>query len=217
MTLPEIYERIAALPTGGYITVDSRLNKGYVYSLIHSARAFIVGERWKQFGKIPPIYYQPFTPEYNGYSQDSGMCYTKFYNVPDIIALDGRSSGLGFVGGEGTICQFREISSRSAWASFKAHRTASHTDKAYVLFSQSGECEVWSKQPIENMTFNAIFSDPTQVNTFNVDFDSYPMDVSDIPKMETYLLQGSMGLVYKTPIDRVNDQRDTTVAPLPKI
>lgn len=217
MTLPQLYERIASLPSGGYLTVDTRLDKGFMYSLIHSARAFIVAERWKQYGKIPPVYYQPFTPQYNELSQDGTMCYTTFYNIPDIIALDGRATGLGYVGSDGCQCLFREVSSRAAWASMKEHRSFKRNTKPYVLFAGSGMCEVWFKDSIENITFNAIFSDPTQVDTYNVDFDPYPMDVSDIPKMETYLLQGSMGLVYKTPIDRVNDQRDTTVQPLPRL
>lgn len=216
MTLPEIYERVASLPSGGYITVDTRFNKQYMYSMIHSARAFIIGERWKQFGKIPPIYYQPFTPQFEVLSQDADSCYTKFYNVPDIIALDGRATGLGFVGGDGTLCQFREVSSRSAFASMQNHRTMKKGRKAYVLMLGGGEMEVYFRDSIENITLNAIFSDPTQVDTYNVDFDAYPMDISDIPKMETYLMQGSMGLVYKTPIDRVNDQRDTTIAPQPR-
>lgn len=218
MTLPEIYERLASLPSGGYITVDTRFNKQYMYSMIHSARAFIIGERWKQFGKIPPVYYQSYKPTYEVLSQDADSCYAKFYNVPDIIALDGRATGLGFVGGNGTLCQFREVSSRSAFASMQSHTTMKKgRGKIYVLVLGGGEIEVYSDLGVEDIMLNAIFADPTKVDTYNVDYDDYPMDVSDIPKMETYLMQGSMGLVYKTPIDRVNDQRDTTIQPLPRL
>lgn len=215
MTLPELYERIGSLPTGGYLTVDSRFDEGYIYSLIHSARAFIVSQRWKNDGKIPPIYYQPFNPKYSAMSQDSEVCYTKYYNVPDIIALDGRASGLGFVGGDGTMCQFREIRSRAVFNSMMKSRVIKNSKTPYVLILGNGEVEVYSssKSKLQNISMEAIFSDPTKVDTYNVDYDSYPMDVSDIPKMESYLMQGSMSLVYRTPIDRVNDQRDTTVPP----
>lgn len=213
MTLPELYERVASLPSGGYITVDTRLNKKYMYSLIHSGRAFIVGERWKIQGKVPPIYYQPFKPTFSSVSQVSGACYTKFYNVPDIIALDSRASGLGFIGGDGTMCQFREVSSRGAFVSMMNNRVIKNSKIPYVLMQGGGEIEIYHKTKVHDLHMEAIFSDPTEVDTYNIDKDSYPMDVGDIPRLEAYLMSGTMSLVYRTPIDRINDQRDTTVPP----
>lgn len=217
MTLPALYERIAGLPSAGYLSEDTRLDKGRIYSLIHSARAFIVTERWKQFGKIPPVYYQPFKPEYVILSQDSTGCFSRFYNIPTVIALDGRATGIGYIGSDGTHCMFREVLSRAAFAAMQQSRVMKAGRKAYCLTPHDGEMEVYFKDSIENFKMEAIFADPTTVNTYNVDYDNYPMDMSDIPKMETYLLQGAMGLMYRTPMDRVNDGRDTTVQPLPRV
>jgi hypothetical protein len=214
MTLPELYERVSSLPSAGYLTVDTRFNQGYMYSLIHSARAAVLMERWQKFGKIPPIYYQPFEPEYSVLAQEVGACYVKFYDVPDIIALDGRATGLGFVGANDELCQFREVSNRSAFASMMNNRIMKKGRKPYVLMLGNGEMEIYYKDNIENLRLEAVFSDPTTVPSYNVNTDSYPMDVADMARMEQFLMNGgSLSLSYRTPMDRINDQRDTTVNP----
>lgn len=213
MTFPQLIERVSSCPTGGYITVDSRLDSGYMANLINSARAFIVAERWKAHGMIPPAYYQRFEPDFSKAAQDEDGCYTMFYDIPQIIALDGRASGIGYVGAINDIkCQFREVSTLGELASFQNDRIMKSGRKAYILNGQ-GTLRVDYKSKIKQFLMDIIAADPREVPSYNVDFDDYPMDISDIPKMETYLLQGSFGLVYKTPIDRINDGRDTTVAP----
>ncbi len=213
MTLAQVYERIASLPNGGYITVDTRLDKGYMYSLIHSARAFIVNERWKANGFIPPVYYQSYKPQYIILSQDADSCYSRFYNVPQIIALDGRGTGMGYVGANGTLCQFREVNNRAQMASMMSNRIIRKMRKPMVLLLGGGEIEVYSNDSIENMRIEAVFADPTTVNTYNIDYDDYPVDMGDIAKIEQLLMGGQFTMITRTPIDRINEQRDTTVPP----
>ncbi len=217
MTLPELYERIGSLPSGGYLTVDTRFDKGYIYTLIHTARAVIVSERWKMNGMVPPVYYQPYKPEYVILSQTEDGCYSKFYNVPDIINLDGRATGLGYVGSTGTLCQFREVNNSAVLASMMNNRIIRKMRKPIVLMLGGGEMEVYSTDSIENLRMEAIFADPTKVPTYNVDFDQYPIDASDISKIELYILQGSMNMTTRTPMDRINEQRDTTIQPQPRM
>ena len=217
MTLPELYERIASLPSGGYLTVDTRFNRGYMNSLIHTARAMIISQRFKEDGAVPPVYYQPYKPEYVILSQDAEGCYSKFYNVPEIIALDGRSTGLGFVGGNGSLCMFREVNNRAAFASMMNNRLFKKLRKPVALMLGGGEMEIYSRDSIENIKMEAIFADPTKVDTYNVDFDNYPIDASDISKIENFLLAGPIQVIARGPIDRVNEQRDTTVQPQPRM
>ena len=214
-TRAKLRERISALPTGGYITVDSRLDPGHMDYLINSARAFIVCERWKQYGEIPPVYYQPLELTYDRAAQDDDACYTIFNNVPSIISLDGRASGIGFVGNINCMKrQFREVTTLGQMASYQSDRIMKAGRKAYVLY-RNGTIMVWYKDKIKEFTMDIIAANPSEVPSFNVEHDLYPIDTSDIPKMETYLMQGSMGLIYRTLIDRVNDQRDVTVPPQP--
>jgi hypothetical protein len=215
MTLPEIYERIGSLPTGGYLTSDSRLDTGYIYSLVHSARAFVCCERFKMYGKVPPIYYQNHRPDYRKAAQDNDCCVT-FYDFPVPIAMDGRMTGMGFNGNiNGTPISFREISSLQAFSAMQTDRIMKAGRKAYVLFGPD-YIQVWSgSQKIKEIDFQAVWSDPTKISSYNIDFDNYPIDISDIAKVEQYLMQGTMGMIYKTPIDRINDGRDITVPPAP--
>lgn len=217
MTLPELYERIGALPSGGYLTVDTRFDKGYIYTLIHTARAFIVSERFKQTGFVPAVYYQPYKPEYVILSQNEEGCYSRFMNVPDMINLDGRATGLGYAGADGTLCQFREVNNRAQLASMMSNRIIRKMRKPIVLVLGGGELEVYSNDSIENMKMEAIFADPTKVPSYNIDFDQYPIEASDISKMELYILQGSMNMITRTPMDRINEQRDTTIPPQPRM
>lgn len=217
MTISEIYERIGSLPSSGYLTSDTRLDQGYIYSLIHSARAFVVNQRWAMNGFIPPAYYQTFKPEYVILSQDSDACYSKFLNVPQMIALDGRATGLGYVGADGSLCQFREVNNRAQLTSMMNNRIIRKMRKPIVLVLGGGELEVYSNDSIENMKIEAVFSDPTTVSTFNINLDDYPIDLGDISKIEQFLMQGPINMISRGVMDRVNEQRDTTVPPQPRI
>ncbi len=210
MTLPEIYERIGSLPSGGYLTIDSRFDKGYIYSLIHSARSIIVMERFKANMSIPPVYYQPYTPTFEKVAQDSDKCCTIFYGVPTIIGGDGRTSGLGYVGTiNGKPKIFKEVGSRAELAAMFTDRTMRNLTRPYVLIG--GESiEVYSNETIKNFSIEAIFKDPTQLPTYDIPTSEYPMDIADIAKMETYLMQGAMGASIKTIADRIANSRDDT-------
>lgn len=213
MTLPELREHLGSLPSAGYMTSDSRFDPGFLDSSIHNARAFVVTERWKQDRKVPPVYYQTYEPVYDKAAQDTDECYTVFYGVPDIIALDGRATGLGYVGTlNGTPTTFREVSSQAAFASMQTDRLMKFGRFTYVLIGKN-TVKVFAESKIKRFTMDAVFADPTLLPSYNIIRDQYPIDVSDIPKIETYLLQGAMGLTYKTPMDRVADSKDITVPP----
>ncbi len=215
LTFPQLIEKVSSLPEGGYITVDNRLQPGIMANIINAARAFIVCERWKSHGKVPPIYYQPFYPEYSKQAQDEESCYTKFYGIPDIIALDGNATGLGYIGSSNELNSFREVSSRQALSSMLNNRIIAKKRKPLALIGANGELEIYSSAAgkIKLPQIEAVFSDPRTVPLYNVDYDPYPMDMSDIARMEDYLVRGSFNFVMKTPINRVNDGRDVTVPP----
>lgn len=217
MTLPELYERIAALPTGLYVTVDSRFNKGDIYSRIHSARAEVIKQRWSQDLKIPYVCYQPLNPSYSKLSQDSDVCYTKYYDVPPIISMKGRT-GLGYVGSDGELNEFREVNGKAEMASMMNKKLTAKLRVPYIVLLGNGEIEVYySKGKVKEFQLQAIFANPTLVNTYNVLYDQYPIDEGDIDLIERYLLTGTFRMAVSTPIDRVNDQRDITVPPTVKL
>lgn len=217
MTLPQIYERIGSLPDGGYLVIDSRFDPGYIYSLCHTARAVIASERWKVDKDIPYTYYQTFIPEYSVLAQsNTDGCFISFYGLPQIIALDGRATGMGFVGTiNGKPCTFREVTSRATFASMQTDRVMKAGREPYILLLPGGEFQVWYQDAITELKIDAVFADPTKLPDYNVDIDDYPIDQGDVGIVERLLMQGSMRFAASTPIDRINDSRDTTVAPFP--
>jgi len=215
LTLPQLYDRIASLPEGGYLTVDSKLDPGYIYSLIHSARAFVIAGRWMKENNIPPIYYQRYEPDFRKLAQEDS-CFIRFNNFPSIIQLDGRSTGMGYVGViNGQPATFREVDSRATMASYMTDRVMGIKRKPIVLVG-NGFLEVYYRDKIKEFAIEAIFSDPTSVPSFNVDYDDYPIDMADISKIEAYITQVDYAVSSRTAVDRVSNSRDEAALPTPR-
>lgn len=215
-TLPEIYERIVAIAQGGYFTTDVLNNKELMYSLIHSARQQTIQERFQKWGTIPQVYYQPWTPRYDALSQVAGTNYTLFTGFPTAIALDGRSSGMGYIGTvivDNCPVMFREVRTRSEFAAMQEDVIMRAGRKAYVLVDGTN-VQVFYKNKIKELSIEAVFSVPTDVNSYNVDLDPYPMDLGDFARLEQILLQTDIGAIQRTPTDRVVNARADAVQPL---
>ena len=210
MTFPELYERIGSLASGGYLTEDSRYDKGYIFSLVNSGRAVIVNERWKADMSIPPIYYLPYETNYDPQAQPADGCYTIFYNTPDIITLDGRATGVSYVGTvDGTPKLFREVSSRAEFAAQQNDRIMRSPNNVRVLFG-NGKIECYYKNRIKHIGIEIIARDPRQIPTYDIERSQYPMDEGDLARLDTYLMQGSMNATVKTIADRIANSKDNT-------
>lgn len=210
MTFPEIYEHIGSLASGGYLTEDSRYDKGFIYGLVNRGRAVIVNERWKADLSIPPIYYMRYETEYVKQAQPSDGCYTIFYNTPDIIALDGRATGASYVGTvDGLPATFREVSNRAEFAAQQKDRIMRSLNNVRVLFG-NGQIECFYKNTIKHIAIEIIPRDPRQIATYDIDKSQYPMDEGDLARLDTYLMQGSMNATVKTIADRIANSKDNT-------
>lgn len=211
MTLPEIYERVASLPSGGYLTNDTRFDKGFIYSLVHSARAVIVMERWKSDLSIPPIYRQEYTPTFVEVAQDNQMCCSTFYDCPELIALDNRASGLGYVGTTtGVPKTFAEVADAVTLASLLNTKRNLAAKKFPLVLREEGRIRIYWKDTIKSFKMTGVFIDPTELPTYDIPTSTYPIDIGDIAKMELYIMQGAMNSVMRTMVDRIANKRDDT-------
>ncbi len=210
MTFNEIYERIGSLESGGYLTSDSRYDKGFIFSLVNSARAVIVNERWKADMAIPPIYYMRYETVYDAQSQSADSCSTIFYNTPEIIALDNRASGVSYVGTvDGTPMTFREVTNRAEFAAQQNDRIMRSTNNARILFGYN-TIEAFYKNRIKHIALEMIPRDPRQIPTYDIELSQYPLDEGDLARVDTYLMQGSMNATVKTIADRIANSKDNT-------
>lgn len=210
MTFPEIYERIGSLASGGYLTEDSRYDKGYIYSLVNSARAVIALERWKADLVLPPSYFQDYEPEFVSQAQELEQCCSIFVDCPEIIALNSLGSGLSYVGTvDGIPKRFAEVVSESDLAMILHDRVTKIPLVPYVLRG-AGVIKIYYKNTIKQFKMTAAFKDPRQIPTYNIDLSPYPIDVGDLAKVETYIQQGSMNATVKTIADRIANSKDNT-------
>lgn len=210
MTFPEIYERIGSLASGGYLTDDTRYDKGYIYSLVNSARSIIALERWKADLAIPPSYFQDYEPQYVTQSQESGMCCSIFYDCPELVAYNSLGSGLSYVGTvDGTPKRFAEVVSESDLAMILHSRIGKIPLVPYVLRG-AGVIKIYYKDKIKQFKMTGVFQDPRQIPTYDIDLSPYPIDVGDISRVETYIQQGSMNATVKTIADRIANKKDNT-------
>ena len=209
-TLPQIYERIGSLASGGYLTEDSRYDKGYIYSLVDSARIVIAAERWKADMAIPPSYYQEYEPEFIKQAQNSDLCCSVFYDCPEIAAINNQTSGLGYVGTvDGKPTRFAEVASEAELSMILQDRITKIPLTPYVLRS-AGVIRVFYKSVIKQFKMTGIFVNPREIPTFDIDKSPYPIDDGDLAKMDTYLMQGSMNATVKTIADRIANSKDNT-------
>lgn len=210
MTFNEIYERIGSLASGGYLTEDSRYDKGFLFSLVNSARAVIASERFKADMAIPPSYYQEYEPEFIKQAQQSGLCCSIFYDCPEIIGINNLSSGLGYVGTvDGKPARFAEVVSEADMAMILQDRITRIPLTPYVLRS-AGNIRVYWKSTVKYLKMTGIFADPRQIPTYDIELSQYPIDEGDLARVDTYLMQGSMNATVKTIADRIANSKDNT-------
>ena len=217
MTTREVYEYVGSLPSSGAMSVDSRLDFGFIMSLVNQARGIIITDRWNRDRSIPREYYLTIEPTFNRLAQEDS-CYVTFYNIPAIMALDGMATGMGYVGTiNGIPKTFREVGTRAEFAAMQNDRIMKAGRKAYILLNGQGEMEVYYNDKIKEFRIDIIPADPLKVPTFNIDVDRYPIAMEDLSKIGNYLMSGGMTMPYKTMVDRINDGRDTTAQPLPRV
>lgn len=210
MTFPEIYERIGSLSSGGYLTDDTRYDKGYIYSLVNSARAVIALERWKADLAIPPSYLQDYEPQYVTQAQESDMCCSIFYDCPELVAYNSLGSGLSYVGTvDGTPKRFAEVVSEADMAMILHSRISKIPLVPYVLRG-AGVIKIYYKDRIKQFKMTGVFKDPRQIPTYDIDLSPYPIDIGDISRVETYIMQGSMNATVKTIADHIANSKDNT-------
>lgn len=214
MTAKEVYNWMGSLPSGGYLTIESRLSFDFTMQTFNKGRAVVLMDRWLKDRSIPREYYQTITPTYNKLAQEDG-CYISFFGLPQYVALDGLSTGIGYVGSVNGIPQtFREVGTRAEFASMQKDKVMKiGRGKVYVL--PDGHCglEIYASPPVVTFSMDIVAANPLEVVTFNPDKDPYPVAEDDYGKIATYLTTGSLSLPYRTPYDLVNNGKDNSQSP----
>lgn len=214
MTAKEVYEWMGSLPSGGYLTIESRLSFDFTMQTFNKGRSFVLADRWFKDRSIPREYYQTITPTYNRLAQEDS-CYISYFGLPQFLSLDGMATGIGYVGSVNGIPQtFREVGTRAEFAAMQKNRIMKvGRGNVYVLPDGHGGLEIYSDPAVVSFRMDIIAANPLDVTTYNPDLDQYPVAEEDYSKIAQYLTTGSLSLPYRTPYDLVNNGKDNSQSP----
>ena len=196
----------AGLPTGGYITADSRLQKGQMYSVIHKCKNRAQKIVYSQEKRAHPMWYMTFYPEYDSTWQTSS-CFKRF-RMPDYNNLDGVVGGIGYVGAQDTLNTFQVIESRVQMSDWDRHPILRPRSKDVYILIENGWCYVYST--VREFQMMIIPSNPSYIPTYNVDFDTYPVDGALLELMTQIAIKGEAFTYSRTKVDLTQDGRDNT-------
>jgi len=198
MTLNSIAERISLLPDGGVLNSANRFDRGYIWSIIHTAAAqakqidFIKNNR-----RIHSSWLYPYYPEFVQAAQVR-ECFNRF-NLPQIIEFDSRMTGVGYVGAITGNNAYRVIENRARFTSMQNDRIMKvRKDKNYVLI-ENGYIELYGMA--ENMMVMGCWFDVTKIPSYNVEKDDYPISANLIPEVEKLIEQANLNIIMRNKPD----------------
>ena len=211
MTQREIVSLVLSRIAGGIETDERTSAYKKIVAIINVSRGAILPEVSKKSFRSVSSWQQVYEPVFDPDLQETPE-FTVFY-FPDLIRLDSIFDGNFFIGSRLCSDQFRALKSRGEYYGMKKHRTQANSLSRYFYYLiQNQRIEIYhptSTRP-EKFRAESIFFDPTQVPSFNVDVDDYPMDQDSIPMMLDFIKKTYTMDVLATTADTISDSRDDT-------
>lgn len=215
MLINEIRDIVKALPSGGFISPDSRFANKFLDRVIDTARAFVIRDQYAKFKRIDPAWMQTYIPEYSAGYQDGNLCFVS-YQVPPVIAFDGVQDGHGYIGGVKLNIAFRQCNDRGQFAMMKNDRVMNPTSGRFpIVLFEGNIMEIYSRVLITDPPqMSAVFSKPTEIPTFNPQYDDYPIEESLIRELTRVITAQDLIVITRSAIDRVKDGFDNSALPM---
>ncbi len=199
MTIIEFAQRIIALIESGIISTDGRMDYPFVYSLINTGSAAAKREEFLKSKRIHSSWMLPFVPEFNEAAQISS-CYWKF-KLPQIIALDSRQTGLGYVGNIDCNSPYRVVENRAKFAAMQKHRMMKN--RANTVLITNGYIELYGNA--KELSVDGLWFAPEELPSFNIEKSPYPIEASLVPRVEAILAGMNLNMISKIRPDLKQD------------
>lgn len=202
MILANVVERLTRTVSGAIATDESRWDWDYVLSLIDSASAWAKSEHFRKNKAIPSQWAYTFEVPYNkDYQNDD--CVTK-YPISEYIVLPEGFNGILQIKAEKgtpyTIYNSRNIFN-NVCNSPQLNPTASKGGACYI---DGNVVCIASNDTPDKLLVNGLFVNVLSDQTFNQDFDTYPITDDLMWMMGTYIIKQYMGDAAIRPIDKVD-------------
>jgi hypothetical protein len=214
LTLRERVEKLERLPAGGIITDESRYDFEYMVSLLNAARQVALSFQWKLTKRIPYICYQKHYPRYESDMQQDIQCFVRFC-VPDAINLWGQgvgenTDGFVYVGDVSGKRGYAKITDRGQLSTLNQHRFMKNNGRymAFMFDAPVGAMEIYGNPDLRKLLINGLFSDPRDCNTYNVDFDPYPIDDQLGDMCEKAIFGANTSIIASTTPDYISNSTD---------
>ena len=194
-TLILIAEDIIKNAQGAVFLNQSKFQIPYIYDLIHQYRQLVMRMTYEKTGRIHPLWTQQFIPEFTKDLQES-LKYVRF-DVPAPVVLDDQTDGFIYIGTLDRSCAFRKLQNRAELALFNEHRVTK-SGNIKTIWSD-GFLEVWSNPLQKEVRIDGIFSNPTLLPSYNLEFSEYPLDGDSITTMKQLIYGAQTEPMAKTP------------------
>lgn len=199
----QIAQSIISTVSGGIFVDERNLSQEKILDKIDEVREVWVAQKFKETHYVHPDWVQKFWPEYDEDIQDASYC-VKF-KCPSIARLSDRADGLRYIGAEDCADDFRRVKSRGQLSTMRHHPAMKVGNKVVALY-ESGVIELISKRskPFVPIVIG-IFSKPSEIPTFNINTDQYPLDGAGIEFVENYIVTKVSRVEISTPADGVSN------------
>lgn len=208
MTQPQIVERLSRLPSGGIITNTGRFDSGYLGSVLNTFRlktlqVVVNGDRYTAKNKrINPQYLQKHWPVYESVLQEPSVPYVQF-RCPEIASIDSTMDGLQYCGSISGSCNFRRILNRGQLSTFNQNKFTNIDNGTGLSCLYDGSQQIieiyGGGKMLRELLLECVFIDPTQIPTYNIEKDQYPISDSDLTILERLVLSEQTLLESRTP------------------
>lgn len=188
MKLNDIVDVITRDVSGAKNSSANRHDPAYLKQTIHSYRARLAERDYKSTGFINPIYLQNFYLQFDKTFQATIPQGNKFilYKLPRTITMV-KKDGIEYIGGISCSSPWRYLKSRSEMATLNSNwftAISNHQKEIYALYDAgNSRLEIYNGQTVQEGLVMALFADPTEVNTYNVDVDQYPIAEDSISEL----------------------------------
>jgi hypothetical protein len=212
MTHAQVIDRIIGNAQASITTDETRFNRGFVDAHLSAARAYAIGERWKNLRSIHPLWLQPYDLDYKVEMQvdTANTCITK-YACPAWISLDGKTDGMVFAGSTANkpFRIFNSIAELSVYVNMPAQ--SPYTGRFVGVVRTPGHIELHHDGRVTSGRMLMLYDNPLDCPTYNVEIDQYPVTVDLLNLIDDYLWKKFASLSGQ-PVDLVSNKNDVRVA-----
>ena len=205
MTLPELREAVIRIVSAAIVTDADRYDSAFIDAIIHQYRAEAIWIIYQKEKRINSLWTQQFIAEYSADLQEGGCIR---FACPPLVALDNKTDGAIYVGSIDGDIAYRKVTSRAELANNDLHRFSRSNSRNPKALYSDGVWEIHGDPLIQDLRVDGIFMNPTEIKTYNIDIDQYPLDDKTIVLMKKLIFASELIPMASQEPDRISDSTD---------